>query len=162
MKLRVEISPEAEEEAVIIRCRARSEEICQLERILEELIRAGSDMVLSLGDTEYYVPIGELLFFETCGGKVTAHTADRMYYTACRLFELERRLPGNFVRVSKSCILNVAAISALTKNLTGASRVMFRGTEKAVYVSRAYYKLLKDKIEEIRFRPSMSEGIGGT
>lgn len=152
MKLRVEITQEAEEEEIILRCRARTEQIARIERTLEQLMGTDTEMILTLGDTEYYIPIRDILFFETCDGKVTAHTAARMFYTQYKLFELELLLPPSFVRVSKCCILNAAAISALSHNLTGASRVMFRGTEKIVYVSRSYYKILKEKIYDMRFR----------
>ena len=151
MRLRVEISPETAEEEVVIRCRERDARTVSLERAVESIIGCSTDMMLTLGDTEYYIPKKELLFFETYDGKVTAHTADRMLYTSYKLFELESIMPKSFVRVSKSCIVNIDAIGAIAKNLTGASRVMFRGTEKAVYVSRSYYKVLKEKIEALRF-----------
>ena len=64
--------------------------------LLEQELQTGQSppLLLTLGDTEYYIPRSEILFFETDGqGRITAHTAKHLYYTAYRLFELERLLP---------------------------------------------------------------------
>lgn len=151
MKLRVELIDENDEQEIIVRCHARDAKIQLLERVAETLLEADAEMVLTLGDTEYYIPKRDILFFETAGSKIVAHTADKMYYTTHRLLELESMMPPSFVRASKSCIINANAVSALSHNLTGASLVAFRGTDKVVYVSRAYYKILKEKIHELRF-----------
>ena len=114
-------------------------------------------MALTLGDTEYFVRKQDILFFETVDGRVKAHTADGMYDTRYKLFELEEIMPASFLRVSKSCILNSAAVRTLSHNLAGASRVTFHGSEKIVYVSRAYYKILREKIESMRIRTDREE-----
>jgi DNA-binding LytR/AlgR family response regulator len=59
-------------------------------------------------------------------------------------------LPGNFIRVSKSSILNSAKVRAIHKNITGASEVEFVGSNKKVFVSRNYFKVLMAKLEEKR------------
>lgn len=152
MKLRIEIADDDTAEEVIVRCRSKTEQVRLIERTLEELLGTDAEMVVMLGDTEYYLPKRDILFFETDDGKITVHTDANMYYTKYKLFELEAIMPPNFVRVSKSCILNAAKVSSLSHNLTGASRVTFYGTDKIVYVSRSYFKYLKDKIYELRFR----------
>ena len=53
------------------------------------------------------------------------------------------------MRVSKSCILNTAAVRALTHNITGSGEVTFDGCEKKVYISRAYFKVVKEKIHRM-------------
>ncbi len=74
-----------------------------------------------------------------------------MYYTEYKLYELEKLMTPTFVRISKSCIINVNKISAIHRSITGASEVSFNNTDKKVYVSRAYYKILKDRLYEMRF-----------
>lgn len=152
MKLRVEYIPDDEPEELVLHTHRNSDRGLQVLRSLEHVLDTETEMILTLGDTEYYVPRRSILFFETVDGKVTAHTAKHMYYTSHKLYELESLMPSSFVRVSKSCILNAAAISALSHNLTGDGRVAFRGTDKIVYVSRSYYKILKEKIYDMRFR----------
>lgn len=152
MKLRVEIVEEDADEEIIVRCRSKTEQVRQIEHTLEALLETDAEMAVTLGNTEYYLSKRDILFFETYDGKITVHTDTNMYYTQHKLFELEAIMPPCFVRVSKSCILNAAKVSSLSHNLTGASRATFYGTDKIVYVSRSYYKYLKEKIHELRFR----------
>ena len=92
----------------------------------------------------------QLLFFETEGKLVQAHTADRLYLTDRKLYELEESLPGSFMRISKSTIVNLDHIYSITRNLTASSIVEFYGTAKKVYVSRNYYKALTERLGEKR------------
>jgi DNA-binding LytR/AlgR family response regulator len=149
MKFRCEVQLGADEE-IVIKCSERSEKIKRLEKIIENALGADAEMILTLGDAEYFVPKQDILFFETSDGKVTAHTRERMYYADSTLFQLEGILPNCFMRVSKSCILNVMQISAISHNITGNGEVLFKDTAKKVYVSRGYYKALKEKIYELR------------
>ncbi len=150
MKIRIEICDESEEE-IILRCRSYDERIKQVERALNGMLKSRRELTLYISNTEYYVPISDILFFETQNGKVYAHTPDRMYTASYKLFELENMLPSSFVRISKSSIANVMRISSLSRELVGNGEISFYKTEKKTYFSRAYYKILKDRIEEIRF-----------
>lgn len=149
MKLKIEISPEAQEE-VVIRCNEQNEKILHLQQVIENLINADAEMILHIKDTEYFVPYKKILFFEIQNGKVTAHTKERMLTTEHTLAKLEEILPSYFIRGSKSCIINSSLVSAIAHNIYGPSKVFFKGSEKIVYVSRAYYKFLKEKICSLR------------
>ena len=59
-------------------------------------------------------------------------------------------LPRNFMRVSKSAILNLNLVYSVEKNITASSLVRFMGTDKIVYVSRIYYKAMKQRLDERR------------
>jgi DNA-binding LytR/AlgR family response regulator len=148
-KVRIEIDPDCEEE-IIIRCRNMSEEAIRIESVVSAL--EASEMELELGEKLHFVKISSLLFFETDGSKTAAHTVDRMYYTDLKLYELEERLPNSFMRISKSCIINVNAVSSIHKEITGICEAFFRNTPKKVYVSRSYYKPFKEKINETRLK----------
>ncbi len=150
MKIRIEISDSGEDE-IIIRCRERDERTDAVERAIEAILKSRRELTLYIGNTEYYVPTTDILFFETVDGRVCAHTADAMYSAHLKLFELENMLPSSFVRISKSAIANVMKISSLSRELVGNGTVTFYKTEKKAFFSRAYYKILKDRIEEIRF-----------
>ena len=99
---------------------------------------------------EYYLSPESVLFFETSGNIINAHTQSDLYQVKNRLYELEEILPHSFIRVSKSTILNVSHIYSLEKNITSSSIVRFNGSHKQVYVSRNYYKVLKQRIDETR------------
>ena len=100
-KVRIEIDPQCDEE-IIVRCRNMSADVARIESLISSL--DSSEMELELGDKLHFVKVSSILFFETDGSKTAAHTADRMYYTDLKLYELEERLPNSFMRISKSCI----------------------------------------------------------
>lgn len=149
MRFRTEIRDDGEEEIVIV-CKTRSDGIKRLERLIENALGSDSEMILELGDAEYYVKKSDILFFETSSGKVAAHTRDRMYYTGSTLSFLEGQLPENFMRVSKSCIVNLSEICAVSSGITGSGEVLFKDSNKKIYVSRGYYKSLKENIYRLR------------
>lgn len=149
MKLRIEVDGECDEE-IIIRCREIDDRIKILQDIISNTVDKNASLCLSLNNTDYYINRNEILFFETCDNKTAAHTPDKMYYTDYRLYELEQILPKNFIRVSKSTVINLQKVSAISKNPVGASEVRFKNSPKKVYVSRMYYKIFKEKIDEER------------
>ena len=62
---------------------------------------------------------------------------------------LEDILSGKFMRISKSTIVNLSHVYALTQSISGCS-IQFANTHKQVYVSRRYYKLLRERMKEVR------------
>lgn len=151
VKVRIEISPDSEEE-VVIRAHTLSDEVRRISDAVNSAVGKEMTVALTDGDGEFFIPIGEILFFETDGGKTTAHTADRMYYAPYKLYELENTLPRTFVRVSKSCVVNTARISSISRNPMGASETRFTDSYKKIYISRSYYKTVREIIEETRLR----------
>ena len=149
MKLRIEISGDGNQE-VVIRCPAINDEVIRIQNAVIAACGASEELVLSLGDAECFVPVGSILFFETDGDRVAAHTASAMYSTDKKLYELERALPHTFLRVSKSCILNSALVSSIARQFAGSGEVLFYNSNKKAYASRMYYPALKNLIYETR------------
>ncbi len=149
MKVKIEIVDGAPAE-VVIRCPEVNDEVLALQALISG--RKSPEMPLYIGDDEYYIPKKSILFFETSQGKVYAHTRERMYRCEHKLFELEEILGISFVRISKSTIVNIMEISSLHKEITGSGEIRFYKTDKITYFSRGYAKVLKDRIEEVRFR----------
>ncbi len=149
MKIKTEICNACEEE-ILIRCNSRTELIKRIESVLQALIKNEKEMILHSSGAEHYVPISQILFFESNGGKIYAHTAGQVCTTEYKLFELENILPKTFARVSKSAIVNIMLISSLQREYVGNGKLTFKNTDKSIYFSRAYYKILKTKIDEMR------------
>ena len=150
MKVRIEIQEGLKEEEIVIRCARINESILKLQNMVNDIGSNTKSLVLTRGETEYFVPQEQILFFETEGKSVSAHTADKMYETQYRLYELEEMLPGCFMRISKSTIVNLNQIYSITRNLTASSVVEFSDSIKKVYVSRNYYKALIERMGEKR------------
>ncbi len=151
MKLRIEIDPDSQEE-ILLRAPAVTDEVRRLQTVIAEALSRKLELALQLGERECYIPCDEILFFETTERRVSAHTAEHMYFSPLKLCELEELLPRTFVRASKSCLVNTAHIVAINHSLTGASEILFKETGKKIYASRMYYKIVHDTIEETRLR----------
>ena len=150
MKIKMEIDENLTEDEIVIRCRMFNDDTVVIQKKIAELVNTGMQLEVSKGDTDYFLTLDEILFFETATGFVAVHTADSIFETKNRPYELEELLPGSFLRVSKSTILNTSKIRAIHKNITGASEVEFAKSNKKVFVSRNYFKILMSKLEEKR------------
>jgi len=144
--VRIEIDPSLEEGEAVIRCRDAAE----AEKLRELLAKAPAPLTFYKGKQEYRFPVDDILFFETNGDDVYAHTAGDEFRMRERLYELAEALPPHFIRVSKSAILNARRVYSIQRNLTASSPVEFRDSHKVLYVSRLYYKVLRDYLESER------------
>ena len=149
MKVRIELVDDDEE--IVIKCKQITQEIQKLQSKLEtnDLIQ-NHKMLLTLGNEDHIVDISNVLFFESETNKVLAHTTSRIYGTTLKLYEIEEILPKNFMRISKSCIVNINKVSWYNKEITGNGKAGFANTEKQIYVSRMYFKDFIKNINEMR------------
>ena len=146
MKIRVEVEPDLKDTEVVIRCNEVNETVIQLQNLINQAEKEKKRIVFYKDDTEFFIPLSNVLFFETSGEQVWAHTADEEFLVKYKLYELENMLPEMFMRVLKSTILNTAKIYSILRNLTAASKIEFYQSKKTVFVSRFYYKELKNKL----------------
>jgi DNA-binding LytR/AlgR family response regulator len=150
MKVRIDIDETIAEDEIIIRCSRLDEHTQKVYDALMDMTKESKHLMLFKGNVEYYLPMDKILFFETMDNCISAHTVDNVYETTYRLYELEELLPGYFMRVSKSTILNLNHIYSISRNLAASSEIQFFNTHKQVYVSRNYYKSLRTRLEEKR------------
>lgn len=145
MKIKIEIDTEHDEE-IIIKCKNIDERIKNIQNFIEHETK-DKKIQLFNNNMEYFIDLKSILFFETNNQFVSAHTKNEMFQTKYKLYELEEILPHYFIRISKSSIVNVNHIYSIDRNITSSSKILFNDTHKKVYVSRMYYKILKEKIE---------------
>ena len=152
MKVKIEIQETLEEDEVVIRCSSLNEAVISLQNFISE--QNGTSRCLKLTDkeTDYFVPMEKIYFFDTEGRELRAHTADRIFSCGYKLYELEELLSGNFLRISKSTIVNLDHIYSITRNLTASSLVEFNGSSKKTLVSRGYYRLLTERLRDRKLK----------
>lgn len=150
MKVRVEVDEDLQEECIVIHCKKLDERVLKLQEALLETSASSHAILLKKKDTEYYLPLEDIIFFETENKEIRAHTKNDIFETEYKLYELEAKLPGYFMRISKSTIVNLEHIYSITRNLTASSVVEFNSCHKQVYVSRQYYKALVERLEQKR------------
>jgi DNA-binding LytR/AlgR family response regulator len=151
MKVRITRVEQDQPEEVVVYCRNTTPEILSLARQIGSCISGGPQPSFFKGDEQVYLTVREILFFETENEKIFAHTANAAYETPQRLYELEKNLPGYFVRVSRAAIVNTLQVFSIKKGLTRVNQISFRGSSKVVYGSRLYGDILFKKMEARSF-----------
>ena len=148
MKFQIEINPDLLEEEVIIKAKKMDQRVQALQEYLSTLEE--KSLAFYKGTSEFFLNLDDLLFFETDGSGVVAHTSDQVYEVKLKLYELESGLPYYFCRISKSTIVNCRQIFSLDKSFSGTSKASFYKSSKWTHVSRHYYPILKERLEETR------------
>lgn len=95
------------------------------------------------GDTLEVLEQSDILRIYSLNGKVFAATVKGEYKLRLRLYELEERIDKKqFVRISKSEIINLKRVKNFDLSFTGAICVLM-SDESVTYVSRRYVTKLK-------------------
>lgn len=149
MKITIVDPLPGEEDEIIVKCASLDEEVLKLLNGLKQ--HADSDrarLVHKLnvyldGDIHLIEP-SEVYYFEYVDQKVFVYGKTRVYEIKSKLYELEEQLPRKeFIRVSKSCILNLNKILSLASTLGGRFEARLKNGEKVI-VSRQYVSGLKE------------------
>ena len=148
MKIRIELASDLTEDEVLIRCGRMDDTIQKIQQYILEQTTSNSKIIFYKQNQEFYFPLDKVLFFETEDEHIYAHTTDDAYRIKHRLYELEEILPRNFMRAAKSTIVNITQVHSITRNLTASSLIQFINSHKQVYVSRYYYRELRQRLNE--------------
>jgi DNA-binding LytR/AlgR family response regulator len=148
VKINIEVVDNLNEDEVLIRCGRVDNTIQKIHRFVLEQSLMDTKITFYKENKEFYFPLEDVLFFETDGEHIYAHTVNDSYRIKHRLYELEEMLPKYFVRAAKSTIVNIMQVYSITRNLTSSSLVQFINSHKNVYVSRHYFNELRQRLKE--------------
>jgi len=148
VKIRIELIDDLSEDEVLIRCGQVDDKIQKIQQYILEQTSASSKMIFYKQNQEFYFSLNNVLFFETDGEHIYAHTTNDEYRIKYRLYELDEILPRYFVRASKSTIINILQVYSIARNITSSSLMEFKNSHKHVYVSRHYYKDVRQRLNE--------------
>lgn len=98
-------------------------------------------------DEIHQVKCREIYYIESLMEVQYIHMEEDIYHTRKRLYELEGMLPPEFVRASKSVLLNMAKVERY-KPIAGGIMMAEFGNGDCAYISRKYLKGLRAKIKE--------------
>lgn len=143
MKISLEEQPGLAEPEVVIRCGRVDGQVMRL----LELLRLSDARLTGLREGETYIlDAGEVLYIDTVDRTTFLYTADGVYETPLRLYELEELLScREFLRVSKSVIINFEQVRALRPDFGGRMRLTMTNGE-VVMVNRSYVPAIKAKL----------------
>lgn len=150
MKVQIELVENLQEPIVTIRCANLDSKVTTLQQKISEICEQKPQILFYRDTKEYYFDVQDILFFETESNNVYAHTKDDVYRVKWKLYELETILPHQFLRISKSTIINSQHVFSIDRSFPSYHLVQFYKSHKQVYVSRMYFQPLKHKLEKRR------------
>ena len=144
MKITIEAPKPGEEDEIIVRCGNLDERIMSLIYSLktdqDKLTGYVEDKIVKLQPKDIY-------YFESVDNKVFAYTAKGTYEVHKKLYEIEAEyVHSDFLRISKSIIVNVVKIAYLKPVFNGRFEAKLKNEEKII-ISRQYVLELKKKLE---------------
>lgn len=143
MKITIETPKPGEEDEIIVRCASLDDQllglIYSLKTDQDKLTGYADDRIVKL-------QLKDIFYFDTVDNKVFAYTGKGVYEVHKKLYELEAEYANtDFMRISKSAIVNIAKIAYVRPILNGRFEAKLRNDEKLI-ISRQYVIELKKKL----------------
>ena len=140
MKCKVFIDKNHEEEVVIYSHQRNS-----LVEQIESLVNSQEIEITGYKEQETVkLDLSEIFCFICEENKIYALTEKERFKIKLRLYQLEEKLPRNFVKLNQSCIGNVKKIQRFNASFGGSLSVEFKNGYKD-YVSRRQLKIVKER-----------------
>jgi len=138
----VEQSLESKEVEIIIKCGLIDE---HLEKLIDQIRRYSFSINGKKDGINYKIPLESIFYFEASEDKTFIYGEKAVYECDLKLYELEQQLAGtNFVRISKSCILNIMHLNSVRPLFHGKFEAQLKNQEKVI-INRHYVPKFKEK-----------------
>ncbi len=143
MKITIKYDPNVTENEVCIICREMTGEVREM---ISAVTLADNTITGTLGDETYFIPLVDVLYFESVDRKVFFYTADQTYETMSKMYAIEERLANtHFARVAKSFIVNLKKVRSIKAERASRMSLTLVNGEKLI-VSRQYLNTIKEKL----------------
>lgn len=143
MKITIEALADGAEEEIIIRINTMDSDIINL----IYAVKAGRNRITAFYENEIVqLDSKEVYYFESVDNKVYACCEKKVFEIKQKLYELEEIYKQtNFVRISKSMIVNISKVSKIVPMFNGRLEGVLCNGEKVI-ITRQYVANLKKKL----------------
>lgn len=143
MKITIQMNPDLKETEIEINCRQLTSEV---ENIIATLRIMNQQMVVSKGEESCLLDVKDIGYIEAVERKTFVYTADDMYESKLKLYEMEEKLSAcGFIRVSKACLVQLKQISSIRNEVERKLRLTMKNGEQII-VSRQYAEEIKKRL----------------
>lgn len=143
MKIEILVDEKAADLKISVTCRQLTPDV---EKMIATLRMMNHQLTARKEDEIYLLDIAQILYIESVDRKCFLCTADEVYESDFRLYELEQRLEEyGFCRVSKSCLIQLQNIQSLKADIDRKIRITMSNGEQIV-ASRQYAEQLKRRL----------------
>lgn len=143
MKITIEMPKEGEEDEIIVRCSALDD---RLVKLISSLKTESFQLTGYVDDKIVKLSPKDVFYFESVDNRVYAYAGKGVYEVHKKLYEIEEEYANtDFLRISKSAIVNVAKIAYIRPLLNGRFEAKLKNDEKII-INRQYVMELKKKL----------------
>ena len=139
MKIIIEKPQEGEEEQIIVKCHTISTELFD---ILNKLQTHGNMLISYIDNEIHRVSPSDVFYVEAVDNKTFLYCESAVYESKQKLYELEELRIRDFLRISKSVIVNLSKIKSLIPSMSGRLEAVLSNKERVI-ISRQYVSGLK-------------------
>jgi DNA-binding LytR/AlgR family response regulator len=142
LKIIIEEPSDGEEEQVIFRCRQMTPEIIRIIAMLK-----AQDALIAYDENEIHrIRPSAVYYIEVVDNKTFLYCKEKVFESKQKLYEIEEALANSdFLRISKSVIVNLSKIKSLSPALSGRFEAALDNGEKVI-ISRQYVGDLKKRL----------------
>ncbi|MGP1563337.1 LytTR family DNA-binding domain-containing protein [Filifactor alocis] len=142
MNIHFSLNPKIEGITIQIEAKEYNEEVKKLMELLQNTEKGFDKIVVEQEEKFYFLEKGEIEKIYSQNGTVYVDTVQGTFESKERLYELEEKLNKNFVRISKSVLVNVEEIQSLEMEFNGKMKMNLKSGD-VEYTSRSYLKDIK-------------------
>lgn len=142
MNIHFSLNPKIESITIQIEAKEYNEEVKKLMELLQNTEKGFDKIVVEQEEKFYFLEKGEIEKIYSQNGTVYVDTVQGTFESKERLYELEEKLNKNFVRISKSVLVNVEEIQSLEMEFNGKMKMNLK-SGAVEYTSRSYLKDIK-------------------
>jgi DNA-binding LytR/AlgR family response regulator len=146
MKIKIEIEPNIDEPTIVIHTEKLSEEITALVELIEGLGAKSFVVVAKREDKSYVIEQAQIEIIRTEGGTITLYNGEGQDFVVSKpLHELQERLGNNFIRISKSTIVNINHVDHISPHFNGTMYIVMKNGISD-YISRKNLSRFKEML----------------
>ncbi|MDL5065442.1 LytTR family DNA-binding domain-containing protein [Clostridioides difficile] len=143
MKVIIETPPDGAEDEIIIRCRNLDDEMIKL---IFNIKMQRESLIAYKNEQLYRINPLDIYYFESIDNHTYLYCKNDVYEFKKKLYQIEEIFSnGDFLRISKSVILNLTKIDSIVPAFNGRFEAILDNGEKTI-ISRQYVPMLKKKL----------------
>ncbi len=140
MQINIEIQEDISDTIITIKCR---EQDIFIERLIAALQIIDRQIMVRYNENIIALNLEEILYIESVDKKCFIYTADKVYESFNKLYELQQQLEQYlFVRINKSCVVNLNNISSIKTYIDRRLLITLSNNEQLI-ASRQYANGIK-------------------
>lgn len=140
MKITIDCNQDNDLE-IIIKCKQVDDQVKKIIDYFEDKI----SIVGKINERVYQIDVNDIFYLEANEEKVFIYGFEKVYESNLRLYELEAKLENfNFIRISKSVILNLDKLVSVKTYLNGRYEALLINNERVI-ITRHYVSNFKHR-----------------